>query len=344
MDLVAFANIKRYFPAPSTLSLLYNNDRPYKLDLIRLCPQIDNAHHLGHHLPIQGLSRRGVRASIGKKWMEPDLQEILENGIDRTLFFISSNIRPLAYYNFWPHARLRVPEEMGPELDARLLALGVDPDRFIVTVHCREPGYQFKIGETDGRRNADPFRYYEVMRHVIEQQGGQIVRIGDPSMTLLPETPGLTDLTRQQDELMLTARAISRARYALCNLSGCYHLMLGFHIPVILADVISLTEAPLYPEHIVLTKLFVDQAGRRFQQRAALEEGCVRQAFGDDTYALHDTPLDSLIRAADQMYEMTKGVEGWREPVPEPVWAPDPDFLSRLATKPPKARSDINFM
>ena len=352
IELVSFANVAKYFPGPARLTYVYHGDRPYKRTLIQLCPQVDQAFDLqGHDLYAGLLSRHGVK-SFGKphklpaaiRDMPAAVREALAGGLSSTDLLLTNKLRT-AYFNLRPHARFRIPKALEPGLEAELTARGVDPNRFIVVFHCKEAGYHAREGRNPGIRNVDPLRYYEVMKHVIAAQGGQVVRIGDPSMTPLPEIRGLIDLSREADILMLQAYAISRARYAVCTDSGVLPLAAAFQTPMVAADITNAAALPCYPEHVVLTKTYVDAQGGGLRQAELYASGLLHR---DDTlpagFEVHDCAVDLLITAADQLYEMTGKVGGWRTPDDKPVHTPRADMFNVVSAKLPKVRADVNFL
>ncbi|HVA41598.1 MAG TPA: TIGR04372 family glycosyltransferase, partial [Candidatus Binataceae bacterium] len=70
---------------------------------------------------------------------------------------------------------------------------GIDPERWFVCLHVREPGFHRAWHKTHpGTRNADVSTYLKAVRSIVER-GGQVVRMGDPSMKPLPRIEGLFD-------------------------------------------------------------------------------------------------------------------------------------------------------
>lgn len=89
-------------------------------------------------------------------------------------------------------------------------AAGIAPDEPIVTLHCREAG--FRDDARHDLRNVDVAGYLPAMRALVER-GHRVVRLGDPTMTRLPETPGVVDYAvspLKSAELDLLLPAVAR--------------------------------------------------------------------------------------------------------------------------------------
>jgi putative glycosyltransferase (TIGR04372 family) len=73
-------------------------------------------------------------------------------------------------------------QQKGKELKQ---ALGIPDDAKIVTLHIREGGYHSQMEQYYNIRNAEPGKYLQATRYLVDQ-GYYLVRIGDKSMTPLP--------------------------------------------------------------------------------------------------------------------------------------------------------------
>jgi putative glycosyltransferase (TIGR04372 family) len=328
VELAGLAAFKQHLPFRSRLIFLY--DTPMKATLTELCPHVDRGFNLSsQNVSLNMLSRKALKALSRKNGVDPEAIEALKAGMDSTWLVVTPNMRTSAYYNL-PPARFRIPEGRADALRARFLAAGGDPDRFIVTFHCREGGYK---DDAVNARNVDPHRYFEVMRHVVERQGGQAVRLGDPSMTAMPAMKGLVDLSREPDNLLLSAFALSQSRYAVCTNSSNLHLAAAFRTPLFASDAITAAVFPPYPEHLVLTKVFITPEGREIRQQAAYDAGLMSLEAPPEGYRMRDCSVEELIAGVDRMLAMTLGVDGWREPKPEKLNTPRDDVFRLMMRK-----------
>lgn len=81
-------------------------------------------------------------------------------------------------------------ERIGAE---ELSKVGIDPKRWFVCLHVREPGFHKSWHKSHpGTRNANVITYLRAARSIVER-GGQVIRMGDPSMKRLPSIEGVFD-------------------------------------------------------------------------------------------------------------------------------------------------------
>ncbi|HJZ60241.1 MAG TPA: TIGR04372 family glycosyltransferase, partial [Gemmataceae bacterium] len=77
--------------------------------------------------------------------------------------------------------------------EEQLREMGVPEGAWFVALHVRSPGFYSEEGiEHQVHRNADIRDYLPAIRE-ITRRGGWVIRLGDPSMAPLPETPGAID-------------------------------------------------------------------------------------------------------------------------------------------------------
>lgn len=100
-----------------------------------------------------------------------------------------------------------------------LRQLGLKKDNWFAVVHLREIGYEHRRGVSQ-ERTVNPLDYLPALNRIIEKHGGQVVRVGDPSMTPLPPTAGLIDLSRIPDSFPLQAFALARPASFSARIQG----------------------------------------------------------------------------------------------------------------------------
>jgi putative glycosyltransferase (TIGR04372 family) len=324
--------------------VIYADFPAYKATILELCPQVLQAHPIAHRpIPVQAFSRKGLKNILKRAPMDPETEAAFRGRLRDTHMLVTPNMRHSAVTMLHPSAKFRIPPAREEALEAQLKALGVDPGRFIVTMHCREGAYH---GDTSNTRNVDPMVYYEAARHIIENQGGQVLRLGEASASALPETRGLVDLSRAPASLMLQAYAVSRSRYALCSHSGLMHLAMAFQTPLAAADAVNHTALANYPDAVCLTKTYVSPDGEEFRQEKARLAGLL-ELPGDvppEGFTIRDSTAEDLIALSDRLFEMTPGVSIWRTPEIEPVYSPDAALFARLTGGKDKPYSDFKFL
>ncbi len=220
-----------------------------------------------------------------------------------------------------PPPGLRIPEAMEASLAAALEGTGVRRDGWFATLHLRESGYEYRKGISD-KRSVDPLAYLQMVEAVIERMGGQVVRLGDPSMTPFPDMPGLIDLSRVPDSFPLQAYAVSRSRFYIGTASGPLALACAFKVPT--ATTNALHVSMWNDGNVVLPQRDISfdgrtiHSGREFIEALDAFPGVPRGM----TYR-ENTP-EELCRCAEHMYEATADCATWRPPVADGGEAGEP--------------------
>ena len=239
----------------SALLIYAHDDRPYKNDILMLCPHIDDkVMGTGPGMPIAWFDVPCADPNAPPK-------EFVEAGFPHTnLVLFPALIADLFNPSKIEFIRcLAIPEDLDGEIRQRLLDAGASPDRWIVCLHAREDDYEFrKYREPD--RSVDPVSYFQLADYIIDELGGQVVRLGDPSMTPAPARSHLVDLSRGND-FLLQAYAVSRCRFAITTDSGMQLVANGLGVPFATTNVTMLDIlfdecgfSPWHDQHLVLTK------------------------------------------------------------------------------------------
>lgn len=316
-NLVA-ASIARSIPG-SRLVVLYREDRPYKELVVRCNP------HVAHRIKVPA----DTRAVIPIDWLSgqgnsPFGPTEKAAGLDRPdLFLVPSMIDISACQQ--PVPGLRVPDTLTPILARSLEMRGIVRDRWITCIHMREDSYRFRPSR-GSRRSVDPSTYLPVIEHIIRNQGGQVVRLGDPNNTPLPDMESLIDLSQDETSFPEQLFALSRARYYLGTDSGPTQLATGFKIPT--ASTNSMGIAVWNDGDVILTKTFIGPDGKPVPYREVFEAGTLSvHREVPDFWSVGDNTSDQLIAVADHMLQATDGCEGWRQDAPH-VAEDHPNTLS----------------
>lgn len=134
-----------------------------------------------------------------------------------------------------------------------LAGLGVDPDRFIVTLHVRDDGGDGRDGIREPR-NADIAQYAEAIDHIVAR-GGTVIRLGDRRMPALRRRPHVLDYphTRAKCDWMDIALA-SLCRFHIGTASGMSFVPLLFGKPVLFTNWITFAHIVSTPRTMYLMK------------------------------------------------------------------------------------------
>ena len=136
----------------------------------------------------------------------------------------------------------------------------------------KEPGYRYR-GSFPAREVSDPAPYIAAIRHIIEVLGGQVVRLGHKTATVLPEMPGLLDLAKVDNSHWLQMYAISLSRFMLGSASGPTSYGSAFGVPTVITDHVEITGV-WRPHDYILTRAFV-RDDREYRQTDAFEVGAL---------------------------------------------------------------------
>lgn len=145
-----------------------------------------------------------------------------------------------------------------------LKELGVPEDRWFAAVHVREAGFSPDDEWAHSHRNGSVSAIVPAMRYIYER-GGWCVRLGDPSMTRLPDMPGVTDyahspLRSERMDVFLCAKA----RFFLGNTSGIAYLASAFGVPSASVNMIPTSTLGLLPGDLSIPKLLYSRKEQRF--------------------------------------------------------------------------------
>jgi putative glycosyltransferase (TIGR04372 family) len=155
---------------------------------------------------------------------------------------------------------------ISPELEEagrqRLETRGIGRTDWFVCLHIRETGYHAAGDQT--HRNGSTSTYLRAIK-TITDQGGWVIRLGDPSMSHLPEMDRVLDyahstLKSPQMDVFLCATC----RFAIGTNSGMSHVPYTFGTPVVMTNWIITGGLPPYPRNgLFLPKMIYSTAQQR---------------------------------------------------------------------------------
>jgi putative glycosyltransferase (TIGR04372 family) len=137
---------------------------------------------------------------------------------------------------------------------ACLRDIGITEGSWFVCVHCREDGYLGKLNQS--LRNADISNYL-LAAEAIVKRGGWVIRMGDPTMKVLPAMERVIDyahmdIKSEQMDVFLCATC----KFFLGSDSGLYHVSSVFGVPAAIANYAHLSGVlPYGPGDIGVPKL-----------------------------------------------------------------------------------------
>lgn len=140
-----------------------------------------------------------------------------------------------------PHC-IGIPPALARQYEATVESLGIGPDQPVVTLHVREAGFAAD-SEGQGYRNARIENYLGAIS-ALAAEGFRVIRIGDESMTRLPDLgPNVWDAASApvQAHGVLTgafveACAIMRSDFFIGMASGPYSISIATRIPTLVLN------------------------------------------------------------------------------------------------------------
>ena len=338
MGAVMASSIRELFDE-AELYVYYRDDRPYKKHIVNCIRNVDGVISSPPGpkgmLPIDLFDPYGGRVIWNNEQFENARLK------DADLILCGSMLKEGGLFSI-PLVTLRPPPESIDESDQALLAMGVDPSKWIACVYWKEPGYPFRW-EDPRRLIYDPAPYIAAIRHIVEDLGGQVIRLGHPTGIEIPEMKGFFDLAKVADSEWLQLYAVTVARFFLGSGSGPVSYGSAFGVPTAATDQ-TLCLGVWNPQDYVVTQHF-QLDGKILNQAAAFDAGCLFAKSDRDYELVRNTAAD-LIAAADEMFNSTRNCLGWRQlaayepklPRPNAVSLPLPARYSRDLVIPPSLR------
>ncbi len=306
MQHLVSASVARAVPGSKMVSI-YRDDRPYKA-LITLCNPYVTA-------PLKVPGDPNILIPLDwfdgrpRKPTSPFAEQWFEAGFHKPDLLLTPSMIEISQC-VGPPPRFRFPDDTASILTEALARRGVDEDRWFACLHMRESGYQWRW-EVDTQRTVDPRTYLPMILDIIKEQGGQVVRLGDPSMTPLPEIDGLIDLSRDGGSFPEQAFASARARYFIGTDTGPTQLAGAFKTPTATTNALGI--GVWNPGDVVSLKRYAMPDGREFSSRELLEMGCLSaQRLIPPGTTFQDNSPDRLRAIARHMFDITKDCPGWR--------------------------------
>lgn len=177
--------------------------------------------------------------------------------VDDYILSISSSATYYRVNNEWcdrpPLLKLSVDDQQ--ELASLLREFGVPAGAWYVCFHNREGGFSPEDEVIHSHRNASIGSYVEAMLYV-RSLGGWCIRMGDPSMEVLPEITNVIDyahhsLRSERADVLLCAGC----RFFVGSSSGLWNVASVFGVPCALANMVPISTLGYSPVDISIPKL-----------------------------------------------------------------------------------------
>ena len=207
------------------------------------------------------------------------------------------------------------------------IAIGLDPDQPLVTVHVRESTFKrtLRLPErpTDVMRNASIDRYRAAIEYLLAR-GFQVVRIGDPMSTPIRWAGPFDLATSPARTELLELWCMKRSRFFIASDSGPYMSALLLGVPTLAVNVTALIGGdPLRPGDRYILKTAVDRTtGRALTLDEMLTPEYLINFRASGRYEHLENSGDEILEAVQEMTAVQV-----HEPPPTPAQA---EFDRRL--------------
>ena len=324
-DFIAYAllaaSIRELFD-DSELFIYYRDDRPYKKPIAEC---IHNAKVVLSAPPDHpGLAIDYFNHHHGRPVYQSELLE--DNNVWRSNLILTGAMLDDAMLNSIPITILRPQKAHFAQRRDQLVALGLDPNKWVACVYWKENGYEFRR-EHYSRTIYDPSTYMAVIGHIIDNLGGQVVRLGHPTPTKMKPTKGLVDLAHVPDSEALQLFAVSISRFFIASGSGPASYGPAFGVPTAVTDQTLCYGVWRDHDYVLTQNIFYED--RFIRQMDAYDAGYLYTEWRPTSKIgyLRNTAAE-LIEATNEMFNITTDCTGWRTLVTPPPPSPLPNKLT----------------
>ncbi len=193
---------------------------------------------------------------------------------------------------------LTLPDGVRARGESVLEAVGIGPDRPVVTLHVREAGYNAAIARDMELRDADIATYRDAIEF-LTGRGIAVVRLGDSTMARLESMEGVFDYPFSEAKSdWMDIYLAARCRFHIGTASGMSYVPLLFGRPVLFTNWVTLMHLISAPNVVTLTKALVGEFGQslplteRVRKHAHITERS--DALLDGVSVRNNTPAEIL--------------------------------------------------
>lgn len=308
------------------LTVYYRTDRPYKDDALAINPYVDRVVKIAGPsvLPIELFYE-----SYDRFHVEQSTNFIRAGHASPDLILTKSMMLTHDLPRFEHYPVFAIPEARRAQVEARLVESGLDPTRWYCCLYYRQGNYKYRGGAN--YRDVDDKPFEALTAWIIEKLGGQVVRIGHPEMRPFPARPGFVDLSRLENDFLLQAAAMARARFMITTMSGPASVPGMFGVPFAATNAVGILGCWSH-DHLLLPRHIFRPDGRRIPLERLLKsgewnEGHVRYFYRKGC-KLIDNSIDELREITLMLHAQTADTTTWRPPPQMKVIAGDLEYVT----------------
>lgn len=250
----------------SHLLIYFRNNRPYKIPLLE-CMKADLffSLHENEYLPIQAISSNSSRLKINNEFWE-------ENKLYDADLVLSGNMIYENMLNANEFIHLTPPSHTKSNAIKFLEQKGLDLTKWFACIFWKEPNDGYRSNNIVRTiQNYQP--YLDAIDFIINELGGQVVRLGHFNSSRLTPRINLIDLTLHENITDIEVHAVNLARFFVGTASGPISLGHAFGVPTLCCDSISL-DGVWDTRHYMLTQSITNKSdGNELSQKEAYDAG-----------------------------------------------------------------------
>lgn len=193
-----------------------------------------------------------------------------------------------------------------------LMEMGIPKDKWYICVHNREEGFSPVDDELHTHRNASVEPLIPAIKEIVGL-GGWVIRMGDPSMTPLPELDNVVDyahhpLKSSKLDILLCANA----KFMLGSTSGISFVSAVFGVPCALVNMIPISTLALRPNDLSIPKLlWSKELGRHLNMHEIMNTPVANYRYSslycEAGLRIDDNSSEDIIDLVHEMFDQLDG-------------------------------------
>lgn len=197
---------------------------------------------------------------------------------------------------------LELTEEHKEKSWRTLERLGVPRTSWFVALHVRDDGFTGKDAGSSVR-NSDIHNFTKAINFITEQ-GGWVIRLGDPKMVPMPNLPNTIDYARSDVRSdWMDVFLLASCKFFVGTHSGPIWIPKSFGVPTLGVDWVPLTRLPWSGNSLVIPKLFKHKLTQQILTVEEMVDPNGKVGWGWGETALERAGLEVIPNSAEEILE-----------------------------------------
>lgn len=169
---------------------------------------------------------------------------------------------------------------------------GVPDGAWYVCLHVREGGFAPQAESLHSYRNAD-INNYRLAIDTITSRGGWVIRMGDPTMKILPKISHCIDYAHSKAKSdWMDVFLCAECKFFLGNTSGLFLVSTAFGVPCVLTNVIPFSAQAFTHQDIYIPKLIRNKKTGRYLKFSEILQSPIANFRISRSYLQADVELE----------------------------------------------------